>query len=77
MSDPAKAMKLLPCPFCGGVAIRMKHANGCKQIRCKACKAATAFFVEGDDWQRIEAKWNMRATVVVESYEEPDNGVGV
>ena len=60
-----EAMALLPCPFCGGAAIRKDidatvetDAAGASYICCKRCWATTA--LQFDRKENLEDSWNRR-----------------
>ena len=52
--------KLLDCPFCGGVAERMRNIAGFEKIRCTECYASTNWQVTktfaAKDWNRRKPK---------------------
>lgn len=51
--------KLLPCPFCGGSALRLVHAMGEAWVRCETCRANNG--VSTGSTERAIVAWNTRA----------------
>ena len=52
---------LLPCPFCGGEALKMTSSDGFTSIGCLRCNPLFGVMIQAETEAEAAAAWNTRA----------------